>query len=81
MLQEYITKINPNGILDLDAAILKNLIGKRIKVQVYNDEQGKQSVTINSFIELLHHGPKAEGILDNITREWIHQSEDDENMH
>jgi hypothetical protein len=81
MIEEYIAKIGINGILEIDPGIIKKILGKQVKIIVYPDREPQQERNRNRFFELLEKGPKAEGITDNITREWIYSRDDDEELH
>jgi hypothetical protein len=72
VLIEYNTRINADGILELEKKIIEQLRGKKIRIQVDSEESDKTN-RYPSLIQSLESSPKAFGSNDNITRDWIYE--------
>lgn len=73
-MQQIITKMKSNGVLDINPVLLKKLINKRIKI-IYDIEKEAKTKDAKDFIELLRKGPKIKLKEDNLTREFLHRRE------
>jgi hypothetical protein len=81
MLEEYITRVGINGILELDPGIMKKISGKKVKIIVYSEKEKNAEKKSNPFLDLLQNGPKAEGKIGLLTREWIYSRDDNEQLY
>jgi hypothetical protein len=72
-----ITQITSDGHLNVSDELLNELIGKKIKL-VYEVESEEQEKDAKDFIDLLKNGPKVEGKGVKVTREWIHDRDEDD---
>lgn len=73
-MQQIITKMKSDGVLDINPVLLKKLINKRIKI-IYDIEKEAKTKDAKDFIELLKKGPKVKLKEDNLTREFLHRRE------
>lgn len=76
MQQTIITYLKPNGKLDIAPDLAKKLINRKLKL-IYEIESEEQEKDAKDFIDLLRNGPKIRLKNDHITREWIHERDDD----
>ena len=74
-MQQIITKIKSNGVLDINLDLLKRLIGRQLKV-IYDIEKEDKIKDAEDFIELLRKGPKIKLKEENLTREFLHRRDD-----
>ncbi len=74
-MQQIITKMKSDGVLDISPVLLKKLIGKQLKI-IYHIERESKTKDANDFIELLRKGPKIKLKEDNLTREFLHKRDD-----
>ena len=74
-MQQIITKMKSDGVLDISPVLLKKLMNKRIKI-IYDIEKEDKTKDAKDFIELLKKGPKIKLKEDNLTREFLHRRDD-----
>jgi hypothetical protein len=74
-MQQIITKMKSDGVLDISPVLLKKLMNKRIKI-IYDIEKEDKTKDAKDFIELLRKGPKIKLKEDNLTREFLHRRDD-----
>lgn len=74
-MQQIITKMKSDGVLDINPVLLKKLINKRIKI-IYDIEKEAKTKDAKDFIALLRKGPKIKLKEDNLTREFLHRRDD-----
>ena len=72
--------ISKSGKILLQEKLLKKICGKDIKIILEDEEDNKKNIDNkeNNFWYLLENGPKIEGPKENISREWIHDREEDD---
>jgi len=75
-MEQIITKMKSNGVLDISPDLLKKLIGRQLKV-IYDIEKETKTKDAKDFIELLRKGPKIKLKEDTLTREFLHRRDDD----
>jgi hypothetical protein len=74
-MQQIITKMKSNGVLDINPDLLKRLTGKQLKI-IYDIEKESKTKDAKDFIELLRKGPKIKLKEDNLTREFLYRRDD-----
>ena len=79
-MQQIITKMKSDGVLDISPVLLKKLMNKRIKI-IYDIEKEDKTKDAKDFIELLKKGPKIKLKEDNLTREFLHRRDNNEYLY
>ncbi len=76
-----IQNLSEDDKIRLIAEISNSIVNSKKNTEIFENKSNIEEKTADDFINLLNNSPKISLKEDNITREWIHKKEDENDLY